>query len=73
MVDEKLSYFLVCYENFQRAPLPLLFTERTSQHAEKLNFPKEAALVGRALWCKAHVPRFILKMEMYLLFNCSTL
>ena len=52
MVDEKLrGIFLVCYENFQRSSLPLLFVERTSPHAGKLNFPKEAALVRKALWC----------------------
>ena len=36
MVDENLRG---CYENLQRAPLPLLLIERTSPRAGKLNFP----------------------------------
>ena len=40
MADENLrGIFLVCYENLQRAPLPLLLIERTSPCAGKLNFP----------------------------------
>ena len=55
MVDEKLrGISLVCHENFQQTLSSLLFIERTSPRAGKLNFPKEAALAGRALWCKAY-------------------
>ena len=41
MADENLrgTSFVVCYENLQRAPVPLLFIKRTSLRTGKLNFP----------------------------------
>ena len=43
MADENLrGIFFVCYENLQRVPLHLLFIERTSPRAGKLNFPNES-------------------------------
>ena len=41
MADENLRgiVFLVCLENLQRAPLSLLFIERTSTRAGKISFP----------------------------------